>query len=258
VVQRSRIVRNGAWANRLPREHAVCGQIREAGLSEFNLSTGRDHQQWVDHATVVNAAEAAVEAGIRVLVTIETETEDSRCLATFRSDPRVARLAENALFGLQSHYWMPFHRDAPSRRQVADVDQLRKGCSQVFDNVVVTPRDEVAACCGLTFEHIPEMRLGTCDGHNLADTWRTQEEDFLKHWIKVDGPYSIVERLLGERAAAKLDGVVHQCQACALLHLDPDVRAELARRYLDFVPDVMTRRAIDTALRTTTLERERS
>ena len=172
---RSRIVSNGSWAKRMERARQTCTRLHGAGLSELNLSTGRDHQAWVAQDSVINAAEAAVDTGLRVLVTIETDTAESRCLAAMRSDARVARLAENPLFGLQSNYWMPFHGGAPAREQTPDLEQLRKGCSQVFENVVVTPRDEVSACCGLTFEHIPEMRLGKCSGANLAERIANKE-----------------------------------------------------------------------------------
>ena len=149
---------------------------------------------------------------------------------------------------MQANYWMPFHGDAPSRVQTPDLATLRKGCSQVFENVVVTPRDEVAACCGLTFEHIPEMRLGPCADGGLERRYRSQEDDFLKYWLKVDGPYSILERLLGDDATPLLEGVVHQCQACAILHRNDAVREALSLRHSAFVPDVMTRHAIALGL----------
>jgi hypothetical protein len=244
---RSRIVTNGSWAKRTARAKETCERLREAGLTELNVSTGRDHQQWVDHQTVVNASAAAVAAGLRVLVTIETDTKISDCLDSFRSDPRVIELSDHPLFAFQANYWMPFHGDAPERLQAADLSVLRKGCGQVFKNVVITPRDEVAACCGLTFEHIPEMRLGPCsDG--LGDRYRSQADDFLKYWLKVDGPYSIIERVMGDQATALLANVVHQCQACAVLHRSDEARRTLARRYEEFVPDVMTRHVVATAL----------
>jgi MoaA/NifB/PqqE/SkfB family radical SAM enzyme len=245
---RSRIVTNGSWAKRAARAEQTCERLREAGLTELNVSTGRDHQQWVDHGTVVNAARAAVAAGLRVLVTIETDTENSSCLESFRSDPRVIELSEHALFAFQANYWMPFHGDAPDRLQSADLSVLRKGCGQVFNNVVITPRDDVAACCGLTFEHIPEMHLGPCSDGGLAERYRSQADDFLKYWLKVDGPYSIIERLMGDEAPALLADVVHQCQACAVLHSSDAVGRALASRYEEFVPEVMTRHVVATAL----------
>jgi hypothetical protein len=232
----------------MPRAHETCERLREAGLSELNLSTGRDHQQWVDRQTVINAAVAAVESGLRVLVTIETDTEDSDCLDSFRQDHRVIKLANHPLFGFQANYWMPFHANAPTRRQDADLRVLRKGCTQVFNNVVVTPRDEAAACCGLTFEHIPELRLGPCSDGGIAERYLSQADDFLKYWLKVDGPYSIVKRLMGDEAAPLLEGVVHQCEACAVLHRNESIRNALTERYADFVPEVMTRFAISAAI----------
>jgi organic radical activating enzyme len=243
---RTRIVSNASWAKRPERAHERMQELRDAGLSELNLSTGHDHQQWVPHESVVNAAEAAVSNGIRVLVTVETDTQHSDCLATFQSDPRIAHLIEKPLFGLQSNFWMPFHSDAQDRRQRPDLAQLRKGCSQVFENVVITPKDELAACCGLTFEHIPEMKLGSQG--SIAERYQQQRDDFLKFWLRVDGPYSIIEHVLGDNAAEVLDGVVHQCQACAILHQDERVRSELASCYSDFVPGVMTRYAMDKVI----------
>lgn len=247
---RSRIVTNASWAKRVARANETCGRLREAGLTELNISTGRDHQKWVDQQTVINAAEAAVSGGLRVLITIETDTEESRCLEAFRSDPRVLDLANSPLFGFQANYWMPFHDHAPARLQQADQHILRNGCAQVFNNVVVTPRDEIAACCGLTFEHIPELRLGHCSQGGIGERYRSQADDFLKYWLKVDGPYSIIERLLGHEADSLLDGVVHQCQACAVLHQNDGVRHALASRYGEFVPEVMTRFAVANALDT--------
>src|SRR3546814_9736847 len=91
---------------------------------------------------------------------------------------------------------MPFHADALERRQTANVDGLRKGCSQVFNNVVITPHDNLSACCGLTLEHIPEMRLSKNSGNNIGHAYRSQSEDFMKYWLRVDGPYKIIERVM--------------------------------------------------------------
>ncbi|ELQ07393.1 hypothetical protein [Xanthomonas translucens] len=119
---------------------------------------------------------------------------------------------------------MPFHNDADERDQEIDHESLRNGCDQIFSNVVVTPHDNLSACCGLTLEHIPEMRLGRCDGSNMDALCYSQSQDFLKFWIHTDGPYAIIESVLGKEYAKILDGVVHICQACAILHKDDEVR----------------------------------
>src|SRR3546814_19610565 len=81
----------------------------------------------------VNAAESAIACDITTLITVETDTEDSDCYTSIRSDERVKELLKNRRFHLASNFWMPFHADALERRQTANVDGLRKGCSQVFN-----------------------------------------------------------------------------------------------------------------------------
>ena len=68
-----------------------------------------------------------------------------------------------------------------------------------------------------------------------------QLDDFLKIWIHMDGPYTIMSRLFGEEVQQDLAEVVHICQACAILHQHPRIRETLLERYAEFVPDVMSR-----------------
>lgn len=74
-----------------------------------------------------------------------------------------------------------------------------QGCEQTFTNLVITSHGRISECCGLTFEHIPEMKLGNIGGNNaLIKAYDEQLKDFLKVWIKVDGPTSIIEQLMGK------------------------------------------------------------
>jgi hypothetical protein len=237
----TRIVTNGSWGKSPTQAAKTAERLRLAGLKEINISTGKDHQEWVPLASVISAARALVNESITTLITIEADTEDSSVRSLIASDPTVNELLQTRLLTLQSNSWMPFHKDAEERRQAIDYASLRTGCDQVFQNAVVTPHDNLSACCGLTLEHIPEMRLGHCDGTNMGRLYRSQAEDFLKYWIRVDGPYSIIERVLGEASAELLGGVVHTCQACVLLHKNERVRKALREKYAEFVPEVMTR-----------------
>lgn len=245
---KTRIVSNGFWAKRADRARKLCGELQRSGLGELNLSTGHDHQQFVPEESVVNAAEAAVANGIEALITVETDTGDSDCYMSLRNNERIKTLMKDGRFRIVNNYWMPFHGDAPARQQEADLTLLRKGCSQVFDNLVVTPHDNLSACCGLTLEHIPEMRLGKNDGTNMGELYRAQADDFLKYWIRVDGPYAIIEKVMGDAAPKYLDGVVHGCQACAILHKAPEIRQKVVEAYPSHVEGVLTRFAINRAV----------
>lgn len=238
---RTRCVTNGFWGKTRGRCEETVRRLVSAGIDEINISTGRDHQQWIPVDSVIRAACSLVENGVVTVVTVEQDEPGSECLRQFAERPEIRRLlAGSALFRLQCNSWMPFHETSRRRRKLDDPGELRAGCRQLFRNVTLTPNGELAACCGLTMEHIPEMKLGTLPAA-LAVRYYSQVEDFLKVWLHVDGPFTIITRLFGDAAQADLDGVVHICQACAILHRHPAIRERLRRRYREFVPDVMNR-----------------
>jgi len=241
----SRVVSNGYWGKSSRTARIAIDGLREAGLSELNISTGTDHLEWVPLDSVINAAATAAESGIFSLVTVESEQPGARIIDQLVANDRLAPLIQQGRVSLQSNSWMPFNSGADDRRQSIDHAEMRKGCSQIMGTVVVTPHDNLSACCGLALEHIPELRLGACDGRNMGDLYLEQLGDFLKLWLRVDGPYSIIERVMGDKADGLLKGAVHVCEACLTLHKNPEVREALTHRYLDFVPEVLTRFKVD-------------
>lgn len=88
-------------------------------------------------------------------------------------------------FSLQTNSWMPLRKDSLYRGG-GNQNNLRVGCDQIFNNCVITPKKEIASCCGLTLEHIPEMRVGKID--DVACYSREQKNDFMKLWLRVEGP----------------------------------------------------------------------
>lgn len=237
----TRIVSNASWGKTTQTARKMAASLRSAGLSELNISTGKDHQEWVPAESAINATRAALEQGIPTLMTVEADDSENSCLRRLTSAPELRDYLRSKLFTIQSNYWMPFQADADARLQKPDVNALRTGCNQIFGIMVLTPHDNLSACCGLTLEHIPEMRLGRLDGTNMGELYRSQVDDFLKFWIHVDGPYAIVERLLGDESAEVLDGVVHICQACVLMHQNEKVKSAMRERAHEIIPEIMTK-----------------
>lgn len=242
----TRVVTNGFWGKTLERARGCARKLREAGISEMNISTGLDHAEFVPVDSVVRAASALADEAIRTLVTVEADGSRNEIHAKIASDPSLLNAIESGLVSLQVNSWMPFHEDAPSRDHdiQAMLPELASGCGQIFETLVVTPHDNLSACCGLTLEHIPEMRLGSlaAPGAQMKAMYERQYGDFLKYWIRVDGPYTIIRRVMGSEDADEiLRGVVHKCQACAILHQSEKVRAALKARYGDFVEEVLVR-----------------
>ncbi len=239
----TRCVTNGFWGKTKKLCDETVRQLVQAGITEINISTGLDHQEWVPVQSVIRAAQTLVDSGIFTLVTVEKDTADSECLQLLVDDPEIRQIRQRPdLFRLQCNSWMPFHDTSQWRGDINDKRELISGCKQLFHNITLTPKEELSACCGLTMEHIPEMKLGTLPAtESMAARYYSQFEDFLKIWINVDGPYTIITRLFGEAAHEDLKGVVHICQACAILHKNPEIRARIQQRYMEFVPDVMSR-----------------
>lgn len=248
----TRIVSNGSWGKTLASARKKAAELAGAGLKELNLSTGKDHQEWVPATSIMHCAVAAAEQGMFCLITVEADVEGNPHFRAVIEQPEVQDLVQAKKVAIQSNSWMPFQETGDVRGGTIAKQTLRKGCGQIFDNIVVTPYREVSACCGLTLEHIPEMKLGSIKDEPASEIYRRQTDDFLKYWIHVDGPYQIIEQLLPEPAAIDLlKDVVHICQACVILHKNEEVRTRLLEKHRDFMPSVMTRfflaKAIDAA-----------
>lgn len=242
----TRVVTNGFWGKTEERANACARKLREAGISEINISTGLDHAEFVPVRSVVQAAKALADAEIRTLITVEADGSKNEIHAELYKNPGLRDAITAGRVTLQVNSWMPFHADAREREHNLDsmLPELISGCDQIFETAVVTPHDNLSACCGLTLEHIPEMRLGSLVDPEVTmrDLYQVQYNDFLKYWIKVDGPYTIIRRVLDSDMADKLlEGVVHKCQACAILHKTDVVRDALLSQYPKFVDEVLAR-----------------
>jgi len=243
---RVRCITNAFWGKTFSAAKRTVFRLIEAGITEINISTGSDHQAHVPFESVENACEALVKAGVATLVTVEKDSPTTNCLQRIQSSPRLQPLIENhpRIFTIQCNSWMPFHEGYVARGSAPGLEALVDGCSQIFSNLVVTPYGKLAACCGLTFEHIPELTLGDINASDMGDLFNSALDDFLKIWIHLDGPGAILRSLFGEGINEELKSIRHICQACAVLHLHPKVRSELALQYREFVPDVLARFAL--------------
>ncbi|WP_415776371.1 radical SAM protein [Shewanella oncorhynchi] len=240
---KTRCVTNGYWAKLPSKANEIANKISDSGLTEINFSTGVDHQQYVDEQTIINAISACSKYGIKTLVTIEKDTFESSCRRSLESNEAVANLVRSGKLIIQSNTWMPFKSDYVDRGDQISKNDLRSGCEQIFENIVITPHGRISSCCGLTFEHIPEMKIGKIGNvDSLKNAYINQQNDFLKIWIKMDGPYSIVEKLMGADYIDKNIGTVsHGCQACVYLHKDRKIVDAVKENYTKFIPNVLLR-----------------
>jgi Radical SAM superfamily len=247
---KTRCVTNGYWAKTMSQGRRRLQRLKDAGLSELNISTGDRHQQWVSEKAVVNAACLGVELGLdSILISVELQKERHVTMARLLDNRRLRQLYRNRAqtrFRIIESPWMPMHASAtiaqaPETLFGLDTVRAARGCKRMFTTVVLTPQRRIGFCCGLSRELIPELN-GERRGRSLAELLESAGTDFMKIWIFVDGPQRILAwaatkdpRIVWERRYA------HHCHACLALFQDPRVRRTIAGHYRERVHDVLVR-----------------
>ena len=241
---KSRCVTNGYWGRNKVKAKIVASRLKAVGITEMNISTGLDHQEWINSNTVINSAEALVMEQIKTIVLVEKDSENSDCLGELHSESRFSQLLTSTFFSIQSNCWMPFKSSFKERKKGGRI-QANEGCAQLYNNVVVTPHNLQSACCGLTFEYIPEMKVGDLLTSDIGNNFVKSKEDYLKLWIHTDGPKSIIEQVMGPEFLEREYGVVeHGCQACVYLHKDARIVKKIKEKATELAPGVIARASL--------------
>jgi hypothetical protein len=245
----TRMVTNAWWAT---SDEAADTWVRRwvaAGLREINFSTGDQHARFVPLLHVMRGCRAACRAGLETAcVMVETVRERSITAATVVEHPVYQELVRTyprvRLHVLESP-WMPIGAGArlaytegltANRHNVA----TRGGCNSCLSTTTIEADGGIAACCGLGMSAIPELQLGRLPETTLRDADERAGNDFLKRWIRAEGP----ERILAW-AATHDEGIdwenmyAHRCQACLRLYRDERVRAVIRERHQEKLADVI-------------------
>lgn len=255
----TRLVSNGFWGKRESTAAVFAEELRSSGLSELNISTGLDHQRYVPERSVIQAAKAAVSVGIPTLITVEVDSVESNRLESLLADEEIEQMRSGGKLRVISNSWMPYEDGEAARHAQNSKTQLEKGCPQIFGNLTIRPDDHLSACCGLTLEKIPEMNLGRNTGSNMRAMYEAQLDDLMKVWLHLDGPYRILQKVLPDSGRERLEGVVHICQACTILHRDAEVASRAKQMAQLWIEEIVSRFKIKVATdkRVNAIQKER-
>jgi len=75
----------------------------------------------------------------------------------------------------------------------------------------------------------------------MRELYDAQQDDLMKIWLHLDGPHQIISASTPGHLQSKLDDVVHICQACTLLHRDPEIAAYAQAAAVRMMPELITR-----------------
>jgi len=247
----TRIVSNSYWAS--TEEFAVrrLSELKAAGLTELNASTGDYHQHFVPVKNVVNASLAALSLGMPMCVMVESRLGRKFSQENLYSDPRLANALEDPrkkrIFKVVESPWMSnFDTEKTPQRKALLINRktvnMRRGCKSVIQNIVITPSEKLGACCGLPREQIPELNVGSLKEKTMEELYDEVSSDFMKIWLYIEGPEHILAW------AGRIDPTIewedryaHQCDACRAVYHDPKVRKVIREHYQEKMPDILLR-----------------
>jgi len=213
---RTRCVTNGFWGKAKASKYA--SELRKAGLKEINFSTGIDHEKFVSPDAVAKAANACWKEGVRVHISVESDSDERQFVTSLMEIPELKEIMGKDGISWSVSSWMNFRSSDGLSRQPSNaplwLSRGSAGCSYIFENFVITPHYLAASCCGLTFEHIPEMKIADLNATSLREAFYRQYDDLIKVMINVYGPEELL-KMAGVDPTPYSD---HICNACFALH----------------------------------------
>lgn len=246
----TRVVTNAYWANSLNSARKIITHFFKNGLDEINFSTGDEHVKFVPLSNIFNATRASFDFDIPVSIMIEVVLNNKINKKSILTDNYFESLFcqnEIDLINFCESPWMPLDENIineyPDGVTVNKFNILnRKGCDSIINTTTILSTGKIMACCGLGTQSIPELEIGHIDNTiNLNELNKRLDDDFLKRWIKIEGP----EKILAW-ASEKDPNIIwenmyaHRCQACKRIYSDEKVRNIIEKFHNEKILDVLT------------------
>jgi organic radical activating enzyme len=246
---RTRLVSNGWWAKDEDAADRQIEQLHAAGLSELNISTGDEHARFVplDHVILACRAAAKVPIGMIVIIVEAAEGRTITRNTIYRhSQFRDTRKQfPHARILVVESPWMPLSttpglRYRPGAATQSDSLPMRTGCTNCLGTTTLHPDGSLTACCGTAMRTIPEMFLGNIDEITVREADRCGGDDFLKHWIRVEGPENILAWAAKKDPQILWEGMyANRCQSCLRIYKDPRIRELIRKHYPEKMAEVL-------------------
>lgn len=239
-----RVVTNGYWAKTYQEAYNLLSNLRNNGLKEINFSTGDDHQEWVPYENIINGSMASMDLGLTCIINVEAHDNSKFNHYTFLKDHRLLQYFDHTKYKtplrIDRGVWIPFEENSNLSYNSVNLTEksIKQRCTSLFNVLAINPYSQMFACCGLTCEHIMPLRLGDVNTNNIKELYETQFLDFLKIWIYVEGPYSVLEYIYKKREIKK-NVAGHICYMCAEIFKDEENITYIKDHYQEIMPSVM-------------------
>jgi hypothetical protein len=107
--------------------------------------------------------------------------------------------------------------------------QWKGACSSILQRVIITPRKELAICCGMIPRKVEEVFFGTLDSFSLEELIIVAHQDLIVNWLAFEGPYGLMKFILSKNPnIAFRKRYVNICHLCSEILTRSDCRAILS------------------------------
>lgn len=232
---KTRVVSNAYWARSPERARAVIRRLQQAGLTEINFSCDDFHQEHIPLERVKWANDAARDLGMPCLLAVKgirratinipyLEQYFGVKLSLFRKG------AENptndvASFGTTVPVGWHSEELADNDLLYVEPERWHGGCTSVLESIVITPRAELAICCGIGADDYPEATVGSLYDKTLGELLTIANDDLIINWLALEGPASMMRFVSSVDSSIQFrERYTSMCHACHDLFTNPKAR----------------------------------
>jgi len=234
----TRVVTNGWWGHTRPRADAFLGRLRDAGLTELNISVDDLHQAWIPLERVKNCVLACVDSGFKCLI-VHKESREPQItkehlertfgvdLVDFDSTKTYTDEEECRLF--VTGPIVPVGREPePETLMPLRSAACGRSCGSILRDVVIDPHHRFLVCCGIVSKGIPELTLQDLRTAPLIDVIDEANQDLILNWLALEGPASIARFITEQDPSVTFEpNYVGICHLCNDIFTRPDTREVL-------------------------------
>lgn len=230
------MVSNAFWATDYEKAFKTLKRLQRSGLALVAFSTGDDHNQYVPWTNVKNACLAAARLGLSPELRYEERPGHMSILRHIEADEEMSLFIKSRSIKIMMNTWMEYNnKGAGTRRTKVPFPEYReiKGCSSLFQDIIIDPYGEVYACCGIGACHIPQMRLGNVQREPIKDIYERAFNDFLKIWLYMDGPQAVL-KYVHEKTGMKFNRhTKNHCDICRTIFTDKRIIPLIRDNFFD-------------------------
>ncbi len=247
-----RIVTNGYWAKSYSIAYRKLKKLINAGLYEINFSTGDDHLEWVPYDNIVYGCMASVDLGLTCVVNVEKHDKSLFKVENFFQDERLKKYLFPAngvkpVLKIESGVWIKFNKESEiSYNDLIVYNDNSKGCTSLFNTIAINPYSQMISCCGLTSEYIIPLRLGSVKESEINHLYESQFQDFLKIWLFIEGPMSILKFIYEKRGVQHGFITGHICNICSEIFKEQENIKILQENYKEVMVRVLLKYSLYT------------